>query len=949
MSYRGEPIDREEVGTPLTTFFSNILPSSPSSSSAKPASEPKANQNEPTELLILKEVVPDLHSSVLLEILRGNSFDLEKSIDAALALNTSLSYEKGTTAVLGTMDSVNGHANNTDKNASMKRRSSTGSLPSSSKPKERPASLGNTKLNSSNQVSGQNTPRGVALLLDMKFLVCPRYRLSIDRHKRSLTNFTIHFSKHKAKIGITIREFDGEILIHQLHSSLDGVACLAQDAGVRVGDIITGINGEYFSPGVEVQDVIDILELTGRYVSIHFCRHRGVDDSPYHRCAQMLLDQGVIKAERALYVSKILYRLKERIVHWNSGWIAQRIEQWSLHRSAQSIAVEAATASSSSTASSFFSSMMLPSSNPSSSYNTSAGMNLASDMSDTSPLTRRLSSKSIWDINTILNPKPVDEAINTTQPLGSQAHSNDLASATKSLRPALSLRVLRAEERQDHVVYIIWVLDVKSGAEWYVKRRFREFHEFRDQLLAIRPSLAQVDFPPKRLSVEGSAYVFERLNLLQKFMRRISSIAALNTFHPSTARLQLLLQQFLDVSEHHYAITVLEKRPITSFSKNMVQAYLQSVLQLSVMDKVLTSFIDNFYEDANEDEKLGLNDWNPMIGRAIIKSVKEYIDNLQNVLYDGLYEDCIDILRQIEQDRNIVSASATALLEDEMRQVIRSAIRKQVEVEIYIPCAARLSKVLELSFNSLEIKLRHKLQVLLNHEQHFFGIALNHVSPSNWEDIVSMLRQLRLKTLPHDRLESLIEAAKEVPRLFSKEHVYSSDDPSQQQQQSLGADEFLPIFIYILVHAEIPDLFALNEELQMLCDPEKRLSETGYYLATLEASIQHLMEFDESDGVEYFFHSKRPSAAPYIQGSSDSEDIGLSSRPEEAASSVDLSMTMTPQRLATAQALDQHSSMDILSFMANTMTDIARIRSADSNDSSTVYGDTDNLMDSSEF
>jgi hypothetical protein len=51
---------------------------------------------------------------------------------------------------------------------------------------------------------------------------------------------------------------------------------------------------------------------------------------------------------------------------------------------------------------------------------------------------------------------------------------------TKNLRPAVCVRLIRAEERQDHVVYVIWVMDVKSGVEWYVRRRFREFYEFRE-------------------------------------------------------------------------------------------------------------------------------------------------------------------------------------------------------------------------------------------------------------------------------------------------------------------------------------------------------------------------------------------------------------------------------------------------------------------------------------
>ena len=119
---------------------------------------------------------------------------------------------------------------------------------------------------------------------------------------------------------------------------------------------------------------------------------------------------------------------------------------------------------------------------------------------------------------------------------------------------------------------------------------------------------------------------------------------------------------------------------------------------------------------------------------------------------------------------------------------------------------------------------------------------MQHISPSSWDEVVFSLRDVRSKTLPHDRLEALLAAAKHIPDLFIKEHP-GSDQP-------LGADDFLPIFIYVLARSQIPELMALNEELQALCDSDKRMSETGYYLATLEASLQHIAEADvtvESD------------------------------------------------------------------------------------------------------
>lgn len=44
--------------------------------------------------------------------------------------------------------------------------------------------------------------------------------------------------------------------------------------------------------------------------------------------------------------------------------------------------------------------------------------------------------------------------------------------------------------------YLVWVMDVESGAEWRVRRSHAEFAELRDVCTGMRPSLARLDFPP---------------------------------------------------------------------------------------------------------------------------------------------------------------------------------------------------------------------------------------------------------------------------------------------------------------------------------------------------------------------------------------------------------------------------------------------------------------------
>ena len=465
--------------------------------------------------------------------------------------------------------------------------------------------------------------------------------------------------------------------------------------------------------------------------------------------------------------------------------------------------------------------------------------------------------------------------------------------------------------------------------------------------MGIRASIGTIEFPPKRLTVTETALITsERCYLLQKFLRKVSSLVCVNSLHPSTARVQLALQNFLELGERERLehIHDLELRNNAGV-KNMVQVYVHSVMQMAVMDKVLSGFLDNFDDDSEEDARKA---WSEEEGRAVLFAFRDFIDNLQNVLYEGIGDECLAVAERyqvsfydnfhlvrpeapadegiprrnhsvsvgsgdVEDDslddigrgcqdvsedaadaeentalmpehpRNLHVSQAQAqdphgqhadrapgpddlgpgqsiipsngcsshrgsgsglqntierLNEDEVRSLVRSCIRRQVEIELYVSCSGRIKYVLEASFAAAETKLRRNIVALQHQPQSFYGVPIHGISPSSWDEIVYALKDLRKRTLPHDRLDALLAAAKYIPLLFMREHPKAA--------APLGADEFLPIFIYVLVKAQLPHMLALNEELQALCDPDKRLSESGYYLATLEAALSHLMEADTS-------------------------------------------------------------------------------------------------------
>lgn len=101
---------------------------------------------------------------------------------------------------------------------------------------------------------------------------------------------------------------------------------------------------------------------------------------------------------------------------------------------------------------------------------------------------------------------------------------------TRGLRKALNVRILehspppsalaaaaagskksnpRNSAASPTVSYLVWVMDVESGAEWKVSRCHPEFAELWDVCTGIRPSLARLDFPPWLPGVKETPGVVE--------------------------------------------------------------------------------------------------------------------------------------------------------------------------------------------------------------------------------------------------------------------------------------------------------------------------------------------------------------------------------------------------------------------------------------------------------
>jgi hypothetical protein len=230
---------------------------------------------------------------------------------------------------------------------------------------------------------------------------------------------------------------------------------------------------------------------------------------------------------------------------------------------------------------------------------------------------------------------------------------------------------------------------------------------------------------------------------------------------------------------------------------------------------------------------------------------------------------------------------------DKLQQMISDAIRHELEEKIYAPLMHDLVYFLQKKVHAKEKQFMERVLILKGKPQSYFGIPIEKISLSSWRTVVDAIKEMDGAFLPLDKLRKLVAAAHQIHSLYHKErellrgeedHVAEGDDAEKEcntvlEQHDVGGnsnhedrrsgssarsrsrskassgdyedvlsgDDFLPIFIYVIVHSELEFPIMTQVLLNRLCDPEKRRSESGYYLATFEAALHHILYVTEDN------------------------------------------------------------------------------------------------------
>jgi hypothetical protein len=452
------------------------------------------------------------------------------------------------------------------------------------------------------------------------------------------------------------------------------------------------------------------------------------------------------------------------------------------------------------------------------------------------------------------------------------------------VRKAICSRIVNTFLDGTLSAYTIWVYDVESGKEWYAPiRYFRDFQDLRAATAPLHPSIAQIPFPKQSISLFGSPIresTGEReskCRQLEYFLRTLCAMIYRERLHAAAAEIAIHVQSFLgcesalfcedlastataaptessfigEQSSSHFGNA--DYARIRLFLKRSIQRYTYRLFLLDAMCEIVDRFVEAVRASGPRLEDIELLEAQ---GRTVLKAramidlerIQSFLDKFQDLVMEGCVNDFRGIAEREEYEAIHIYFNGDKG-EANWDRLVREAVREQIEIEVYVPVRSILSRWLVNGWRHEDMEVAFKIKELRKRPQGFFRIPEDKMSPSQWSSVSTILKEgVGMSTLPCAKLRAIVEAAREISRLYSTEHddvaAVNGSAERADDYKLLSADDFLPIFIFCVIQAEMDRPCALCVLLRTLCDRVNGIGEIGYYLASFEASISHIQELD---------------------------------------------------------------------------------------------------------
>ena len=129
--------------------------------------------------------------------------------------------------------------------------------------------------------------------------------------------------------------------------------------------------------------------------------------------------------------------------------------------------------------------------------------------------------------------------------------------------------------------------------------------------------------------------------------------------------------------------------------------------------------------------------------------------------------------------------------------------------------------------------------MLREQSQEYFEIDRDFQSASDWSAAILLLRSLDDFSLPSEKAALLVRVARCIYSTYEQEHPH--------QTRTMSADDFFPIFIYVLCNCELHDPYASRQLIHITMLHSVCVGEIGYYVTMYEAAVEYVASIIRED------------------------------------------------------------------------------------------------------
>lgn len=166
----------------------------------------------------------------------------------------------------------------------------------------------------------------------------------------------------------------------------------------------------------------------------------------------------------------------------------------------------------------------------------------------------------------------------------------------------------------------------------------------------------------------------------------------------------------------------------------------------------------------------------------------------------------------------------------DVAESIMAIIYEQIEERVFHPMYRTVVENIRLRTRVESKLIKGKIEVLRTKSQSFFGISPSSVSPSGWLGACAKMWEIDKVSLPYLKRAQLLAGCKEIYNIYHQEHP--TNPP-------MNADEFIPAFIYVLIHSRMRDPVALKELITFF-DAGSTHGEIAYFVTCLEIALEYI-------------------------------------------------------------------------------------------------------------